>query len=185
MGRGFVLILLFLLQLGVPGSEVVIVAISVLIPKLKIELLASALDALKKLEHLEARQRALAQRCADCAKEFLLDDVRLEIKACQSEIRRLRRSELDEALKAEMLRIDRAALKRFEAQRVSLESYAAAELQHDYLQFLADEVQEARRHFFRLARAYRENFPVRNFLPSAAPSALCCTCQTRVSVTIV
>lgn len=177
--KGFALLLIFLLQIGFPGIELLFVILSMFLPRLKMELLVEALEAGRKLDSLEDRHLRFASSCAACAKDLLLSDVELEIAACQSEILRLRSSEFDDEVHQRMLLIDEAALVQFEKQRRDILGFEVHELQTSYLSFLEDSIEEARVHFYRLARAYRSGI-VENESNLAPRSMICSYCAVPV-----
>ena len=55
--KGFALLLIFLLQIGFPGVELLFIILSMFLPRLKMELLVEALDAGRKLDSLEERHQ--------------------------------------------------------------------------------------------------------------------------------
>ena len=110
---------------------------------------------------------------------MLLSDVELEIAACKSEILRLQGSDIEDDIHQGMLVVDEAALKQFEKQRREILSFDVHELQLSYLSFLEDSIEEARVHFYRLARAYRSGI-IENENSLAPRAMICRYCEVPV-----
>lgn len=187
MPRALVLLMLCLVQVGIPGSELVVLFLHALFPALRTELLAQALRALRELEQLEQKYRHLLKSCPECARDWLLSEVELEIAACRSQIRRVR-AELkstealdgSELLLQEMLLVDKKALSNFLQQRQELLTFEAENLYQRYKEYLAEQIEHAQRVFSRLARAYRaqseEEQEVRAEILEEHPLQVCAFC---------
>lgn len=84
MAKGFLFVLLFLLELKLPGVQLLLL----LIPEERLELYADLLAALRELEDLE-RQEERGKTLGDRElKEYVLLRLDFEILACRSQIRR-------------------------------------------------------------------------------------------------
>ena len=149
MPKLMVLLVLGLLQIGVPGMEIFFIFVLQFCRSTKLEILLEGLQSLRELERLENRYETLRALCSSCARDEIISSLELEIAACRSSIARLlllsRRQEEIETLELE-LRQDLADLEELELQRAQLLRFEVAELQQSYLEHLEEQrkVAEAR-----------------------------------------
>lgn len=187
MPRGLILLMLAMVQVGIPGAELAVLLFSMILPSLRLELLTQALAALRDLERLEAKLHELSSCCASCAQKKLVEEIEFEIVACRSQIRRLRRelqgldAELEREVVLEQLSIDTEALALFYQQRRELNGFSAEELQQEYVRYLRVQIQDAQKIFSRFARAYRASSePTEDSMPepisvTRPPSCVVCS----------